>query len=108
MQIVLTETAAKAMKQILADREAADEAVIRLEIAGGGCSGIQHQMDMQDGWDPEVDETCEEHGVRFAASKKMALFLTGTEIDAVETPAGPRFAITNPNVPQTGCAGCGG
>jgi len=108
MVIELSETAAKAMKQIMTDREAGEGAVIRLEIAGGGCSGIQHQMDMQTDIDPEVDETCEQHGVKFVASKKMALFLTGMEIDAVETPAGPRFAITNPNVPKTGCAGCGG
>lgn len=108
MQIELTETGASAMRQIMADREAGDDAVIRLEIAGGGCSGIQHQMDMQTNYDPEADEMCEQHGIKFVASKKMSLFLAGTQIDAIETPGGPRFAITNPNVPKTGCAGCGG
>jgi len=109
MVINLTESAAAEMKRILAEREQTpDESYVRMVIAGGGCSGLEHGMSLETEFDPKVDAQYEKHGVTMIADKKMALYLTGMTIDVIETPQGNRFSITNPNVPRTGCAGCGG
>jgi iron-sulfur cluster assembly protein len=108
MAITLTEAAAGEVKRYMADQKVAEGAVLRMGVAGGGCSGLQYTLGFETDFDPVVDARYEQHGVAVVTSKKMALHLDGTTIDFLDGPMGHGFSIENPNVPRGGgCPGCG-
>ncbi len=109
MAITLTETAAEEIKRYMEAQKVDDNAVLRMGIAGGGCSGLQYSLGFETDYDPKVDACYEQHGVSVVTRKKMALHLDGTTIDFQDGPMGRGFAIDNPNQPKGGgCPGCGG
>jgi iron-sulfur cluster assembly protein len=108
MAIVLTETAAGEIKRYMEAQKVEPEAVLRIGVLGGGCSGLQYSLGFETGFDPKIDARYQQHGVALVTSKKMALHLDGTVIDFREGPMGRGFSIENPNVPRGGgCPGCG-
>jgi iron-sulfur cluster assembly protein len=108
MAITLTEAAAGEIKRYMEAQKVEEEAVLRMGIAGGGCSGLQYTLGFEVDYNPAVDARYEQHGVAVVTSKKMALHLDGTTIDFLDGPMGRGFAIENPNVPRGGgCPGCG-
>jgi iron-sulfur cluster assembly protein len=108
MAITLTETAAGEIKRYMETQKVDQRSVLRVGVAGGGCSGLQYTLGFETDFDPAVDASYPQHGVRMVASKKMALHLDGTMIDFQEGPMGRGFSIENPNVPRGGgCPGCG-
>jgi len=109
MAITLTESAATEIKRYREAQKVEDDAVLRMGIAGGGCSGLQYSLGFQTDYDPALDARYEQHGVALVTRKKMALHLDGTKIDFQDGPMGRGFAIENPNQPAGGgCPGCGG
>ena len=108
MAIVLTETAAGEIKRYMEAQKVEPEAVLRIGVLGGGCSGLQYSLGFETGFDPKVDAQYQQHGVALVTTKKMALHLDGTVVDFREGPMGRGFSIENPNVPRGGgCPGCG-
>jgi iron-sulfur cluster assembly protein len=108
MAIILTDTAAGEIKRYMDEQKVDEGAVLRVGVAGGGCSGLQYTLGFATDFDPKVDARYEQHGVAMVTSKKMALHLDGTTIDFKEGPMGRGFSIDNPNVPRGGgCPGCG-
>ena len=108
MAITLTETAASEIKRYMEDQKVEEGAVLRVGVAGGGCSGLQYSLGFDTAFDPAIDARYAQHGVTVVTSKKMALHLDGTTIDFQEGPMGRGFSIENPNVPRGGgCPGCG-
>ena len=108
MAITLTETAAGEIKRYMETQKLDEATVLRVAVAGGGCAGLQYSLGFDgDDFDPAVDANCTQHGIRLVVSKKMALHLDGTTIDFKEGPMGRGFSIENPNVPRSGCPGCG-
>ena len=106
--IAVTPAAAEQMQQILAQQERPGAAV-RVFIAGRTCSGFQYGMAISDGPDAD-DVTIEQNGVRLIVDNVSAPFLSGAEIDFVDTVMQRGFTITNPNAiggEGGGCA-CGG
>lgn len=98
--------AAEQVKQVLAERERPG-AVLRLFISGRTCSGFQYGMALADG--PDADDiTIEQHGVRLIVDNVSAPFLSGAEIDFVDTVMQKGFTITNPNNTGGGGCACGG
>jgi len=109
MAITLTEKAAGEVKKFMDQQEVGDDAVLRMSVTGGGCSGLQYSLGFENDFDPATDHAYDQHGVKLVASKKMALHLDGTTIDFQDGPMGRGFAIENPNAPQGGgCPGCHG
>ena len=109
MAITLTESAAVEIKRYMETQKLDDESVLRMSIAGGGCSGLQYTLGFQKDYDPHLDARYDHHGVALVTRKKMALHLDGTTIDFHDGPTGRGFAIDNPNQPKGGgCPGCGG
>lgn len=109
MAITLTETAAGEVQRIMESQKLEDGTVLRMGVAGGGCSGLQYSLGFDNQFDPSVDTRFEQHGVALVTTKKYALHLDGTTIDFKDGPAGRGFAIENPNYSQGGgCPGCGG
>lgn len=109
MGVTLTETAATEVRRIMDSQELDQDTVLRMGVAGGGCSGLQYSLGFDNQYDPKVDARYEQNGVALVTRKKFALHLDGTTIDFKDGPMGRGFAIDNPNYSLGGgCPGCGG
>ncbi len=100
--IKLTDSAARKVASLLA-RQGRPRGVLRVAVVGGGCSGLQYKMDLQDG-PANRDIVVETAGVRVVVDPKSALYVTGSELDYLETLDGG-FKVKNPNA-ATSCS-CG-
>jgi iron-sulfur cluster assembly protein len=108
MAVTLTEAASGAIQKII-ESEKKEDALVRMHILGGGCSGLQYHMSFDDKYDPKVDARYDQDGVSVVTRKMFALHLDGTTVDFRDGPAGGGFSVENPNYPQGGgCQGCGG
>jgi iron-sulfur cluster assembly protein len=102
MPMTLTASAAEKIKQLLAEED--DVNVLRVAIQGGGCSGFQYGLGFDRG-PQEGDIEFSMHGVDVVVDPFSAPYLTGAEIDYVDTIQSAGFAINNPNA--TSSCGCG-
>ena len=101
--MTLTTTAAAKVKEFIV-KNGKPEAGLRVRVAGGGCSGFQYQLALDEKADNE-DKIYEQDGVKLFVDEKSLLYLDGTEIDYVEDVMGAGFRFTNPN--SKGTCGCG-
>ena len=101
--VKLTANAAKKVSGLLAKQGRAN-GVLRVAVVGGGCSGLQYKMDLQDG-PASRDILVESGGVRVVVDPKSALYVTGSELDYVEALQDGGFKVKNPNA-ATSCS-CG-
>jgi iron-sulfur cluster assembly accessory protein len=101
--IKLTAEAARKVSALLA-KQGRPGGVLRVAVVGGGCSGLQYKMDLQDG-PASRDILVETAGVRVVVDPKSALYVTGSELDYVDALQGGGFKVKNPNA-ATSCS-CG-
>ncbi len=92
--VKLTPNAAKKVASLLA-KQGRPNGVLRVAVMGGGCSGLQYKMDLQDG-PANRDFLVETAGVRVVVDPKSALYVTGSELDYVDALDGG-FKVHNPN-----------
>jgi iron-sulfur cluster insertion protein len=102
-QIVVTEAAARRIAAIKA-QEAAEHAFLRIAVSGGGCSGFQYGLSLDERQNPD-DVVFEKDGVRVIVDDVSLGLLAGSEIDFVEDMMGAQFQIKNPNAASS--CGCG-
>jgi iron-sulfur cluster assembly accessory protein len=100
--IKLTTSAAGKVGSLLA-KQGRPAGVLRVAVVGGGCSGLQYKMDLQDG-PASRDILVETAGVRVVVDPKSALYVTGSELDYIDALDGG-FKVKNPNA-ATSCS-CG-
>lgn len=100
--IKLTVNAAKKVGGLLS-KQGRPNGVLRVAVVGGGCSGLQYKMDLQDG-PANRDILVETAGVRVVVDPKSALYVTGSELDYLDALDGG-FKVKNPNA-ATSCS-CG-
>src|SRR2546425_515323 len=100
--IKVTANAAKKVSALLLNQGRAN-GVLRVAVLGGGCSGLQYKMDLQDG-PANRDILVETAGIRVVVDPKSALYVTGSELDFIEALDGG-FKVKNPNA-ATSCS-CG-
>src|SRR5689334_208246 len=74
--------------------------VLRVAVIGGGCSGLQYKMDLQDA-PANRDILVESSGIRVVVDPKSALYVTGSELDYSDALQGGGFKVTNPNAATT-------
>jgi iron-sulfur cluster assembly accessory protein len=101
--LTLTETASSKVKEFLVE-QGKPEAGLRVRVVGGGCSGFQYQLALDETSSPD-DKVFEQNGIKLFVDSKSILYLNGTEIDYVEGMMGSGFRFNNPN--STGTCGCG-
>jgi len=88
----------------LLERQQKPDAMLRVFVAGGGCSGFQYGMTLEE--EPmEGDEQFEQNGVRVIVDPRSAMYLGGAQIDFIESMMGGGFKIDNPNAASS--CGCG-
>lgn len=86
----------------LSEIDAAPKA-LRVAVMGGGCSGFQYDIRLDD---PAADDMIlESAGQRVAVDTVSLPFLTGAVVDFSDELIGARFVIENPNA--TSSCGCG-
>lgn len=79
---------------------------LRVFVQGGGCSGFQYGLMIDEGeGDAGSDQVIEVHGVRLLVDPISLRYLRGAEVDFVENSMGGGFTIKNPNAKST--CGCG-
>ena len=96
--VKLTASAAQKVSTLLT-KQGRPNGVLRVAVIGGGCSGLQYKMDLQDS-PANRDILVESGGVRVVVDPKSALYVTGSELDYLETLDGG-FKVTNPNAATT-------
>jgi iron-sulfur cluster assembly protein len=92
--IKVTPSAAEKVNSLLVKQGRAG-GVLRVAVIGGGCSGLQYKMDLQD-QPAHRDILVESSGIRVVVDPKSALYVTGSELDYVEALQGG-FKVKNPN-----------
>ena len=105
MSVVLTEKAASEVKRIMADQKLEDGTVLRVGVAGGGCSGFSYSLGFDKAYDEKADSKFDFHGVPVVIDKKSALYLDGTTVDFHEGIDRRGFTFDNPNAVKS--CGCG-
>ena len=93
--IKLTANAAKKVGSLLT-KQGRPNGVLRVAVVGGGCSGLQYKMDLQDG-PANRDILVETAGVRVVVDPKSALYVTGSELDYIDALQDGGFKVKNPN-----------
>ena len=91
----VTASAAKKVGALLA-RQGRPKGVLRVAVVGGGCSGLQYKMDLQDG-PANRDILVESAGIKVVVDPKSALYVSGSELDYVEALQEGGFKVKNPN-----------
>ena len=82
---------------------AADGKALRVAVEGGGCSGFQYEIALDE---PASDDlVLEGAGEKVVVDEVSLPFLADAEIDFSEELIGARFVINNPNA--TSSCGCG-
>ena len=88
----------------LAEIGAADQGkALRVAVEGGGCSGFQYEIDLDEA--KEGDMILEGSGEKVVIDDVSLPFLADAVIDFSEELIGARFVINNPNA--TSSCGCG-
>jgi iron-sulfur cluster assembly protein len=103
--IQVSEKAVKEIKRIQTSDPETNQGHLRVQVVGGGCSGMSYKL----GFDKEPvganDKVFEQDGVKVVVDQKSYLFITGTELDFSDGLNGTGFTFKNPNAKRT--CGCG-
>ena len=100
--VTLSDRAAKRVSRILSKE--APGTVLRISVAGGGCSGFQYEYNLVQE-EPNTDDLVLQKGDATVLIDSLSLeFMGGAEIDFVDDLIGQSFQIKNPNaVASCGC-----
>ena len=98
-EITLTEKAGIRLKSILKGENKESHA-LRLNVTGGGCSGMSYNMSFDDN-EEEYDKVFHSQGVKILCDLKSWLYLKDTKIDFSDDLLSGGFKINNPNAEKT-------
>lgn len=104
MAIGVSSTAAKELKNIMAENEMPPETAVRMGVKGGGCSGFSYVLDFCVDRN-ENDLVFEAEGLQVYVDPKSNIYLEGTTLDFKNGILDRGFVWKNPNA--TGTCGCG-
>ncbi len=101
--VVFTDAAADKVSELI-EEEANPELMLRVFVAGGGCSGFSYGFTFDEKIE-DGDSRVENRGVTLLIDPMSVQYLMGAEIDYKEDLQGAQFVIRNPNASTT--CGCG-
>ena len=101
--IHITESAIAHLRSLLAEQPAPNGKGLRVQVAKGGCSGLQYEMSLDHR--QEGDAVVERDDVQFLIDPASADFLRDATLDFQDGLTGAGFRIVNPNAART--CGCG-
>jgi len=98
----MTSRAAHRIAEILSAE--GSEAMLRVAVTGGGCSGFQYSFAIDESR-ADDDLVIEREGATVLVDPMSLDFLKGAELDFVDDLIGAAFKVNNPNA--TSSCGCG-
>jgi iron-sulfur cluster assembly accessory protein len=101
--INVTESAVNHLRSLLAEQPEPAGKGLRVQVARGGCSGMQYEMSLDQR--QEGDAIVQRGEVEFLIDPESADFLRDATLDFEEGLTGAGFRIVNPNAART--CGCG-
>ena len=101
--INVTDNAVRQLRTLLEARPENSREGLRVQIAKGGCSGLQYEMAL--GEKKEGDAVVERDGMQFLIDGESIPFLRDATLDFRDGLTGVGFHIVNPNASRT--CGCG-
>ncbi|MGE0825419.1 MAG: iron-sulfur cluster insertion protein ErpA [Candidatus Binatia bacterium] len=101
--LLLTDVAVEKVKEVIT-REGLKDGGLRVSIVGGGCSGFQYNLGLDESA-REDDTVIEQDGVKLFLDPISQQYVYGTVIDYVNGLHGAGFKFINPNAART--CGCG-
>jgi iron-sulfur cluster assembly accessory protein len=101
--VQLTDKAAGKIKELIGSNGDASEQALRVAVRGGGCSGFQYALALDQ---PKAEDHVFAHqGVAVVVDKVSMQFVFGSQVDYVDGLQGAGFVVNNPNV--VAACGCG-
>ncbi len=104
MMINVSETAASKIHALLVEEQKTGGG-LRVYVQGGGCSGFQYGMMIEENGQGAGDQVFEAHGIKLYVDPISIQYLKNAEVDFVDSVTGGGFTIKNPNATST--CGCG-
>ncbi len=101
--VTLSTNAVAKVKEIMAQQNPVP-AGLRIGVVGGGCSGFQYSMNFENGAGA-MDKVFDYDGLKLFVDATSLMYLSGVNVDYIETLEGAGFKFDNPNVKST--CGCG-
>jgi iron-sulfur cluster assembly accessory protein len=101
--IHVTESAVGQLRVLLADQATSSGKGLRVQVAKGGCSGMQYEMTLDRR--QEGDAVVRRDEVEFFVDPGSADYLRDATLDFEDGLTGAGFRIVNPNATRT--CGCG-
>ena len=101
--INVTESAVGQLRALLAEQPGESRKGLRVQVAKGGCSGMQYEMSLDQR--QEGDAVVRRDEVEFFVDAESANYLRDATLDFQEGLTGAGFRIVNPNAART--CGCG-
>jgi iron-sulfur cluster assembly protein len=102
--VTLTDIATEKVKAFLKTENAAESAAgLRVGVRGGGCSGFQYSLALDEQRDG--DQVFEHEGIRVLVDSASLRYVDGSTVDYTESLMGAGFEVQNPNVVAS--CGCG-
>lgn len=97
--ITVTPKAAEKVAEFM-KQEGKDSLFLRVYVTGGGCSGLSYGMGFEENSE-EDDYMIEQNGVKILIDNYSKRYLSGANIDYIDSLMGSGFKINNPNVTKS-------
>lgn len=101
--MTLSDAAVEKIRELTVANDDASQQALRVSVRGGGCSGFQYSLALDQA--KEDDHVFKHEGIAVVVDKVSMQFVFGSEVDYVDGLQGAGFTVNNPNV--VAACGCG-
>ena len=101
--INVTDNAVRQLRSLLAAGPENSQKGLRVQVAKGGCSGLQYEMALDE--EKDGDAVVQRDGMQFLIDGESIPYLRDATLDFHDGLTGAGFHIVNPNASRT--CGCG-
>jgi iron-sulfur cluster assembly protein len=101
--VTLTDIAAEKVRDFMQGQSAEGHVGLRVGVRGGGCSGFQYALALDEQRDD--DHIFDSSGIRVLVDPASLRYVEGSTVDFTESFMGSGFEVSNPNVVSS--CGCG-
>jgi iron-sulfur cluster assembly protein len=101
--VTLTDIAAEKVQEFMAGQGAEGAVGLRVGVKGGGCSGFQYALALDER--REDDHVFDASGIPVLVDPASMQYVDGSTVDFTESFMGSGFEVSNPNVVAS--CGCG-
>jgi iron-sulfur cluster assembly protein len=101
--VTFTPTALEELHRIYDNLEVKEDAVLRVGVKGGGCSGLSYLLAFDK--KEEADNEYEVEGIPVVMNKAHVMYVLGMHVDWEQGLNNRGFSFNNPNASET--CGCG-